>query len=111
MTSINSLIELVYLNGLLFDEYVYDVVKEVDINEGLESSIFVVQKAAAPKNGVKLCQRPIGTIRSSLATSQSFWSTHSLTHPPFTKPCMEADTLPKIGDVYKMKILKIKKNV
>ena len=73
MTSINSLIELVYLNGLLFDEYVYDVVKEVDINEGLESSIFVVQKAAAPKNGVKLCQGFVGTTRCSLATSFGVW--------------------------------------
>ena len=28
------------------------IVKEIDVNETLESSIFVVEKAAAPKNGV-----------------------------------------------------------
>ena len=29
--------------------------------------IFIVHKAAAPKNGVKFCQGFIGTIKSSLA--------------------------------------------
>ena len=33
-----------------------------------KSSIFVVQKASAPKNGVEFRQGSIGTIRSSLAT-------------------------------------------
>ena len=33
-----------------------------------KSSIFVVQKATAPKNGVEFPQGSIGTIRSSLAT-------------------------------------------
>ena len=34
-----------------------------------KSSIFVVQKPTAPKNGVEFRQSSIGTIRSSLATS------------------------------------------
>ena len=46
-----------------------DVVVEVDVEEVLKSSIFIVQKAAAPKTGVEFCQGSIGTIRSSLATS------------------------------------------
>ena len=46
-----------------------DVVIEVDVEEALKSSIFVVQKAAAPKSGVKFRQGSIGAIRSSLATS------------------------------------------
>ena len=33
-----------------------------------KSSIFVEQKATAPKNGVEFRQGSIGTIRSSLAT-------------------------------------------
>ena len=44
MTSIIYLLKLVHLNDLLFDEWVSHVVKEV-----LKASIFVVQKAAAPK--------------------------------------------------------------
>ena len=32
-------------------------------------SIFTVQKAAAPKNGVEFCQEYIGAIICSLATS------------------------------------------
>ena len=39
-----------------------------DVKEALKSSIFVVQKAAAPKSGVEFRQGSIGTIRSSLAT-------------------------------------------
>merc|ERR1712208_269580 len=46
-----------------------DVVVEVDVEEALKSSIFIVQKAAAPKSGVEFCQDSIGTIRNSLATS------------------------------------------
>ena len=46
-----------------------DVVVEVDVKEVLKSSIFVVQKAAAPKTGVEFRQGSIGTLRSSLATS------------------------------------------
>ena len=41
----------------------------VDVKEALKSSIFVVQKAAAPKTGVGFRQGSIGTIRSSLAMS------------------------------------------
>ena len=41
----------------------------VDVKEALKSSIFVVQKAAAPKTGVEFRQGFIGTIRSSLAMS------------------------------------------
>ena len=40
-----------------------------DVKEALKSSIFVVQKAAAPKTGVEFRQGSNGTIRSSLATS------------------------------------------
>ena len=70
MTSIIYLFELVHLNDL-FDEYVANVVKEVNVKEALKSSIFVVQKATTPKNGVEFCQGSIGAIRSSLAPSSS----------------------------------------
>ena len=53
-----------FLNGLL-----NHVVKELDVEEVLKSPIFVIQKAAAPKNGVEFRQGFNGTIRSSLATS------------------------------------------
>ena len=43
--------------------------KMVDIKEVLKSSIFVVQKATAPKTVVEFHQGSIGAIRSSLATS------------------------------------------
>ena len=46
-----------------------DVVVEVDVEEALKSSIFIVQKAAAPKYGVEFRQDSIDTIRSCLATS------------------------------------------
>ena len=69
MTSIIFLFKLVHLDDLLFDEYGDDIVKEVNIKETLKSSIFVVQKAAAPKTGVEFRQTSIDTIRSSLATS------------------------------------------
>ena len=46
-----------------------DVVVEVDVKEALKSSIFIVQKAAAPKSGVEFRQGSIGSSRSSLATS------------------------------------------
>ena len=39
-----------------------------DVKEALKSSIFVVQKAATPKNGVEFRQGSIGVIRSGLAT-------------------------------------------
>ena len=42
-------------------------------NEDLKSSIFGVQKAAAPKSGVEFRQGSIGTIRGSLATSYDVW--------------------------------------
>ena len=69
MISIICLFELVLFIGLLFDEWVDHVVKELNIEEALKSPIFVVQKAAAPKTGVEFRQGSIGTIRSSLATS------------------------------------------
>ena len=69
MTSIICLFELVHLNDLLFDEWVDNTVKEVNVKEALKSSIFVVQMAAAPKNGVEFCQGSNGSIRSTLATS------------------------------------------
>ena len=58
-----------YRGCLLFDEWVDHVVKELNIEDALKSSILVVQKAAAPKNGVTFCQGSIGIIRSSLAMS------------------------------------------
>ena len=69
MTSIICLLELVHLNGLLFDEWVDHVVKELNFVEALQLPIFVVQKATAPKNGVEFSQGSYCTIRSSLATS------------------------------------------
>ena len=36
-------------------------------------SIFVLQKAAAPKNGIEFRQRSIGDIRRSLAMSYDVW--------------------------------------
>ena len=72
MTSIICLLKLVHLNDLLFDEWVDHVVKEVNIEEALKSSIFVVQKAAATKKRVDFCQGSNGTIRSSLAMSRDF---------------------------------------
>ena len=69
MTSINILFELVHINDVFRD----DIVEEVDIKEVLKSSIFVVQKATAPKIGVEFRQGSIGAIRSSLATSYGVW--------------------------------------
>ena len=68
MTSIIFLFELVHLNEFFCDE-VDDIIEEVDVKEVLKSSIFVVQKATAPKSGVEFRQGSIGAIRSSLATS------------------------------------------
>ena len=44
-----------------------------------ESSIFVVQKAAAPKNEVEFRQRAIGDIRHNLATSHDVLRRHPKT--------------------------------
>ena len=60
-TSIASIIcmfVLVHLNNCLFNELVDDVVKEVNVKEALNSSILVVQKAAAPKNDDTVAVRP-----------------------------------------------------
>ena len=57
MTSIICLFKLGHPNDL-----------NGDVKEALKSSIFVVQKAAAPKTGVEFHQGSIGIIRSSLAT-------------------------------------------
>ena len=46
MISIICLFKLVYLNDLLFDEWVDHVVKELNVEEALKSSILVVQNAA-----------------------------------------------------------------
>ena len=53
--------------SLRADELVDNVVEEVNTKEALKLSIFVVQKAAAPKNGVEFRQGSNGTIRSSPA--------------------------------------------
>ena len=68
MTSIICLFELVHVNDLLLDELVNNVVKEVNIKDALKLSILVVQKAAAPKNGIEFCLGFNHTIRTSLAT-------------------------------------------
>ena len=47
-----------------------------NVKEALKSSIFVVQKAAAPKTGVEFCQGSIGT-RSSLARPYDTWRRHA----------------------------------
>ena len=54
------MISIIFVN-----EYIDDVVEEVNAKEALKSSIFVIQKAAAPKTGVESCQSSIRTIRSS----------------------------------------------
>ena len=56
MTSIICLFDEVHLNNLLFDEWVDNVFKEVNVKEALKLSIFVIQKAAAPKIGVEFRQ-------------------------------------------------------
>ena len=63
---------LVVSQGNQFVQTVHDnigKVLQVDVEEALKSSIFIVQKAAAPKSGVEFRQDSIGTIRNSLATS------------------------------------------
>ena len=57
--------QLALSQGLLFDEWVDHVVKELNVEDALKLSIL----AAAPKNGVEFCQGSDGTIRISLATS------------------------------------------
>ena len=84
MTSIIFLFKLVHLNDLLFNEKVHDVVEEVNVKEALKSSIFDVQKAAAPKNIVEFRQSSIGTIRSSLATSYDVWRCRSYLESKFS---------------------------
>ena len=87
------MISIIFLN-----EYIDDVVEEVNAKEALKSSIFVVQKAAAPKTGVESRQSSIGTIRSCLATSYDVWRRRAtsllvirkLTTHPRTTPFLEA---------------------
>ena len=91
--------KLVHLNDLLFNEKVHDVVEEVNVKEDLKSSIFDVQKAAAPKNIVEFRQSSTGTVRSSLATSYDVWRRrgrhhscdqkidHENTHAPTNAHC------------------------
>ena len=73
MSSIIFLFELVHLNDHFWDELVDDIVEEVDVKGVLKSSIFVVQKATAPKTGEEFHQGSIGAISSSLATSCDVW--------------------------------------
>ena len=68
MTSVIFLFKLVHLNNLFCN-----IVKKVDVKRVLKSSIFVVQKATAPKTGVEFRQGSIGAIRISLATSYDVW--------------------------------------
>ena len=51
MTSIIFHFDLVHLYDLFCDELVDDIVEEFDVKEVLKSSMFVVQKATAPKSG------------------------------------------------------------
>ena len=60
---------IICLFDLLFGKGVNHVVKEVNIKDALKSSIFVIQKAEAPKNGVEFRQGSHGTIRGSRTTS------------------------------------------
>ena len=73
MTSIICVFKLAHLKEDLFDELFDDVFKEVNYKEALKSSIFVVQRATAPKNGVEFRQGSIGTSRSNLATLYDVW--------------------------------------
>ena len=82
VTSIICLFKLVHLNDHLFDQYANNVVEEVNVKEALKLSISVVQKAAAPKNGVKFSQGSNGTIRSILAMSYDVWR-HRVMSPAF----------------------------
>ena len=50
-----------------------DIVEDIDVKWVLKSSIFVAQKANAPKIGVEFCQGSIGAISSSVATSNDVW--------------------------------------
>ena len=68
MTSIICFFVVVHLNDLLSDEWVDHVVEEVNVKEARELSIFVVQMAATPKNGIEFCQKSIGALRCSLYT-------------------------------------------
>ena len=73
MASIIFLFDLVHFYDLFCDEYVDDIVEEVDVKGVLKSSIFVVQKATAPKIGVEFRQGSIVATRSSVATSYDVW--------------------------------------
>ena len=66
------------MTSLTFDlDHLYDL--NGDVKEALKSSIFVVQKADAPKNGIDFCQSSVGTIRSSLAMSPDVTTCNNLT--------------------------------
>ena len=68
MTSIIFFFELVHLNNLFCD-----IVEEVDVKRVLKSSIYVIQKATAPKTGEEFRQGSIGTFKSSQSTSNDVW--------------------------------------
>ena len=48
-------------------------VKDDRLGRLLKSPIFVIQKAAAPKNGAEFCQKSIGADRCSLARLYDDW--------------------------------------
>ena len=88
----------------LFDEWVDHVVKEVNVKEALKLSIFVVQMAAAAKNGVEFRQVSNGTIRSNLATlynvcrRRQFFLTNKMKQTKQTKETkLNRHTEPHIG--------------
>ena len=65
------------------------------VKEALKSSIFVVQKADAPKTGVEFRQGSISTIKSSLDTLYDVWR-RCVTSPTFDQS--EAKKLSHTGD-------------
>ena len=65
-----------FYSHLFLGGFSLDVVEKVDVKGALKSSIFVAQKAAAPKIRVEFRQGSIGTIKSSLATSYSVWQNY-----------------------------------
>ena len=73
MTSIIFLFELVNLNDLFCDEWLNDIVEDVDVKWVLKSSIFAVQKTNTPKVDIEFRQGSIGAISSSVAMSYNIW--------------------------------------
>ena len=91
MTSIIFHFDLVHLYDLFCDELFDDIVEEFDVKEVLKSSIFVVQKATAPKSGVEFRQGSIGFIKSSLARSYDASRRRAASPCACVEICFETD--------------------